>query len=201
MGPVALAAISALSNPETMGRTVGWVSSLFDPSAKAYRRQLKEDRQRLARNDFGLSEAEKNAQMAAAMRMQQAGARDIETDLQRQAAATGFGRSAVATQAQRDLGQNLASSAGEMRGEIEKYSSDLADQRKQQALARIKARREESRKRAEEAGQTAGTAVKDFAAAKGRLSGLGSEVQRAMGEDVGGQVIGSGSQYSATGNK
>lgn len=173
-----LAAGMALTNPETAGRVGGWIASVTDPSHKLYRQQLKEERRRINANDFGLSESEKNAQQAAMMRMQQAAAKNLEADLTRQAAATGFGRSGLQAKAQRDLGAEMASQAGKFRGDIEKASSELGLAQKEQALARLKARRDEVKGQAKEAGETAATATKDFAAGLMKLkAGQAGNVQ------------------------
>lgn len=156
-----LGLLKAATNPETAGNIVGALASAFSKSGKEYRRQMAEERRRLAANDFGLSEAQKNQAVAAANRSQQAQARETEAGLRQQAAALGS-RSPAAFEAMRGLGSSLAGNLAGVRGNIEATSADLANQQREQALARLNARRQEVRAQGVEAGKTLATAAGDF---------------------------------------
>lgn len=158
---IGLGLLKAATNPETAGTLGGAIASAFSKSGKEYRRQLAMERRRLQRNDFGLSEAQKNQAVAAANRSQQAQARETEAGLRQQAAALGS-RSPAAFEAMRGLGTNLASNLAAARGNIEATSAELANQQREAALARLNARRQEIRGQGVEAGKTIATAAGDF---------------------------------------
>lgn len=152
---------SAVTNPEVAGNIGGALASAFSKSGKEYRRQLREERRRLAANDFGLSEAQKNQAVAAANRNQQAQARETEAGLRQQAAALG-GRSPAAFEAMRGLGISLAGNLAGVRGNIEATSAELANQQREAALARLNARRQEVRAQGEQAAQSVATGLGEF---------------------------------------
>ena len=174
--PIAVGLARAATNPETAGSLGGAIAGYFSKSGKEYRRQLAMERRRLAANDFGLSEAQKNQAVAAVNRNQQAQARETEAGLRQQAAALG-GRSPAAFEAMRGLGTNLAGNLAAARGNIEETSATLANQQREQALARLNARRQEVRAQGAEAGKTIATSAGDFeqgyTAAKGAGYGRG----------------------------
>lgn len=152
---------SAVTNPEVAGNIGAGLAGAFSKSGKAYRRQLAEDRRRLAANDFGMSEAEKNAAVGAANRNQQAQARETEAGLRQQAATIGS-RSPAAFEAMRGLGASLAGNLATTRGNIEASSAQLANQQREQALARLNSRRQEVRAQGEQAAQSVATGVGEF---------------------------------------
>jgi len=157
-------AINALTNPETAASLTQGIQRQFSKTGKLYRQQLKEDRRRLAANDFGLTEAEKNAAMGGVARQQMAATKGIEADLNRQGAAAGFGRSAVQAEAVRGLGADLANQQAAARGELESVSAQLGQQQREAALARQAARRGEIDQQAAQLGKTSATAAADFEA-------------------------------------
>lgn len=187
--PIAAGLIQAATNPETAQTYGGALARQFSKAGKEYRAQMNEDRRRLAANDFGMSEAQKNAAVGAANRNQQAQARETEAGLRQQAAATG-GRSPAAYEAMRGLGANLAGNLAAVRGNIEGQSAQLANQQREAALARLKERRNEVAAQGAEAAKAVTTAGGDFAA--GYMAAKGGGVS-------GGQGAAGAAQSAATG--
>ena len=181
--PIAVGLARAATNPETAGSLGGAIAGHFSKSGKEYRRQLAMERRRLAANDFGLSEAQKNQAVAAANRSQQAQARETEAGLRQQAAALGS-RSPAAFEAMRGLGTNLAGNLAAARGTIEATSADLANQQREQALARLNARRQEVRAQGVEAGKTLATAAGDFESGYRGGIAAGAEKGNAAAGDI-----------------
>lgn len=136
-GPIGGAALGVLPS------AVQGIVSAADPNARDYRKYLRKQRERLkTAGGFELSEAEKAAGVSGAIRAAEASTRGLRAEAQRQGAAQGFGRSGAATSATQDIGQSLARAGSEARGQMEKLSQEVADRRKQQALAEIKAQRD-----------------------------------------------------------
>lgn len=154
-------ALRALTDPQVAGQIGRGVMSAFDPSAKMYRGQLREDRRRLKANDFGMSEAQKNDALSSVMRQQQAAARGTEAALRQQAAAMGP-RSGAAMEAIRGMGTDLAGQAAGARGQVESASGQMAVQQKAQALDRLNQRRLEKAQMGEVAAQTIAKGAGEF---------------------------------------
>ena len=154
-------ALSALTDPQVAGQIGRGIMSAFDPSAKLYRNQLKEDRRRLKANDFGMSEGQKNTALSSVMRQQQAAAQGAEAALRQQASAMGP-RSGAALEAIRGMGTDLAGQAAGARGQVESASGQMAVQQKAQALDRLNQRRLEKAQMGEAAAQTIATGAGEF---------------------------------------
>lgn len=154
LGALGAGALKALTDPKVAGQLGRGIMGAFDPSAKMYREQLREDRRRLKANDFGMSEAQKNDALSSVMRQQQAAARGTEAALKQQAATMGP-RSGAAMEAMRGMGADLAGQAAGARGQVEAASGQMAVQQKAQALDRLNQRRQEKAGMAE-AGAMAG---------------------------------------------
>lgn len=121
------------------------IASAVDPAAIAYRKQLKKDVTALREGKLGLSEAEKRTMLAGTQRSLQAQTAGLEANLRRAAAAQGgFGRSGAQTAA---LGQLAAGQQEEMAraaGRIDEQSQALAQQRFQDIMGRLAAKRKEA---------------------------------------------------------
>lgn len=150
LGALGAGALKALTDPKVAGQLGRGIMGAFDPSAKMYRDELREDRRRLKANDFGMSEAQKDTALSATMRQQQAAARGTEAALRQQASAMGP-RSGAAMEAIRGMGTDLAGQAAGARGQIESTSSQMAVQQKAQAMDRLNQRRQEKAGMAEAA--------------------------------------------------
>lgn len=186
MAPQILAALGAgalraLTDPQVAGSIGGAVMSAFDPSARAYRQQLREDRRRLNANDFGMSEAQKNEALSSAMRQQQAAARGSEAALRQQAAAMGP-RSGAAMEAIRGMGADLAGQAAGARGQVEATSGQMAVQQKAQALDRLNQRRLEKAQMGAAAGQTIAKGAGEFEAGFRGMRGYQKDYKQQMEE-------------------
>lgn len=158
--PLLLAALPAITQAVTAqkGAVAGVIAqglmSAFDPNAKAYRKELRDTRERLRKNDFGMSEAEKNSAMSSVTRQQQAAARGTADEIRRQGAAMG-GRTAASAEALRGVTSDLAGQAAAARGGLEAESANLASQQREAAKAMIANRKVELAGMAGQVGQAA----------------------------------------------
>lgn len=157
MDPVTLAVLmgltTAVTNPEVAGGMAKGLNSVFDKDAKAYRKSMKQMRERLNKNDFGLTEIEKNQAMSGVARQQQAAAKGTMEEIRQQGAAMG-GRTAASAEALRGVASDLAGQAAGTRGALEAESAKLANIQRDAARQMIDARRKEKAAAAEAAGRT-----------------------------------------------
>jgi len=149
MLPILAAVGTGLASKEGLalvGEAGKAIASAVDPAARAYRKQLKGDIRAMQQGKLGLSDAEKRSMLAGSQRALQAQTSATEANLRRAAAAQGgFGRSGATQQAIGRIGaEQKEKLAGEM-GRIDELSQAKAQQRFNDIMQRIEAKRAEAR--------------------------------------------------------
>lgn len=130
------------------------LSSVLDPASKAIRQQREKDIEALRQGKLGLSDAEKRTMLAGTQRSLQAQTAGLEANLRRQAAAQGgFGRSGAQTAALGALGAQRGEQLAQYAGKVDTLSQQQAQQRYQDIMGRLGARRAEARQEGALAGQ------------------------------------------------
>jgi hypothetical protein len=149
MLPVLAAVGTGIAGPAgqaLIGEAGKAIASAIDPAARAYRAQLNKDIRDVQRGNLGYTGAEKRQMLAGSQRALQAQTSAAEAGLRRAAAAQGgFGRSGAMQQAIGRIGaEQKEKLAGEM-GRIDELSQAKAQQRFNDIMQRIEAKRAEAR--------------------------------------------------------
>jgi len=159
-------------------------SDRFSEVSAAERAALREDVQKLRTGqDLGMTDAEKNAGVAGAVRAAQAAQAGLVDDVQRQGAAQGFSQSGAQQQTLAQYGEQAAGAGAAARAEIEAANADVARQRAEAIRERMTARRKELRGQGEEAGERVGDVLTGSSGGS-EEEGLSSEELAAVRKDL-----------------
>lgn len=182
MVPLAAAGLVGLgaAAPTLLGAAGASIADRFTASGKALRAQQKKDIADLQAGKLGLTAAQKRSMLGETQRGLQAQTAGVEANLRRQAAATGgFGRSGSQMKALTQMAAGQQEQMAKAAGGVDALSQQVAQQRFNDIMARLGARRQEAMQMGAALGGAAGDALKAGTAAYGGIKGdyLGEAVK------------------------
>ena len=133
----------------------------LDPTSRQYLSNLQQNTRKMAEGKLGYTQAQKRQGVAETQRMVDASTRDIESNLRREAAASGgFGRSGAQQTAIADVAGQKAAASGQALMQQEALSQQQAQQAAAAIQAQAQARAQQMALRGEIVGERAGTEIK-----------------------------------------